>query len=184
MVDEMKRMREDMASMIQQLKEKQERSLFLQDELKRIPRNINRQVYVKKILDITASLNKQNEEIKRITTDVQANQKAIQQTSSTLARSDQVTEDLVFKSAQEKSDPVMIEVYRQLRALRGSFDSLIDTVSKIGLLEKQTRDLETKIDQEQNRVSANNSDKLKIDLDEVQKENQQLISQIKALSRK
>lgn len=44
----------------------------------------------------------------------------------------------------------------------------------------QARDLETKIDQEVARVSANNFDRIKADLEEIQKENQRLIGLIKA----
>ena len=44
----------------------------------------------------------------------------------------------------------------------------------------QARDLETKIDQEVARVSANNFDRIKADLEEIQKENQRLVGLIKA----
>jgi hypothetical protein len=53
-------------------------------------------------------------------------------------------------------------------------------VNKIGQFDMQARDLETKIDQEVARVSANNFDRIKADLEEIQKENQRLIGLIKA----
>jgi hypothetical protein len=42
------------------------------------------------------------------------------------------------------------------------------------------RDLETKIDQEQSRVSSNNHERIKQDLDAIAQENAQLVAQIKA----
>jgi phage host-nuclease inhibitor protein Gam len=53
-------------------------------------------------------------------------------------------------------------------------------VNKIGQFDMQARDLETKIDQEVARVSANNFDRIKADLEEIQRENQRLIAAIKA----
>lgn len=73
----------------------------------------------------------------------------------------------------------MVDTYRRLKTLRAKFETLVTTVSKIGQQEKQRRDLETKIDQEMSRVSANNFDRIKSDLDQVQRENASLISQLK-----
>jgi hypothetical protein len=78
----------------------------------------------------------------------------------------------------------MVDTYRRLRALRVNFDNLIDAVTKIGQQEKNSRDLETKIDQETTRVSSNNMDRIVNDLQQVQNENAQLLQQIKSKSRK
>ena len=64
------------------------------------------------------------------------------------------------------------------------FDDLIGTVGKIGQQEKANRDLETKIDQEKSRISSNNVDRIKQDLEAIAKENAQLVAQIKAASAK
>jgi hypothetical protein len=80
----------------------------------------------------------------------------------------------------DKNDPVMVDTYRRLKSLRTRFDELISTVSKIGQQEKFSRDLETKIDQERLRISSNNFDRIQADLEAISKENQQLVSQIKA----
>jgi hypothetical protein len=68
--------------------------------------------------------------------------------------------------------------------MRLKFENLIDTVGKIGQIEKTTRDLETKVDQEMSRVSANNIDRIRNDLDQVQKENAILINQMKKITGK
>ena len=55
-----------------------------------------------------------------------------------------------------------------------------NTYNYKGQLEKQSRDLEKKVDQEQSRVSQHNFERIRQDLEQVLKENSQLINQIKA----
>ena len=62
---------------MQDLKDKQERSQVLAEELTKLPRNINRTLYTYRIMDIIASIGKQNKEIEKITQDVREIQKTI-----------------------------------------------------------------------------------------------------------
>lgn len=77
----------------------------------------------------------------------------------------------------------MVDTYRRLKNLRSAFESLIQTVNNIGQTEKQTRDYETKIDAEKNRVAAYNFERIQADLEAITKENHQLLQQVKALSK-
>ena len=181
MVDDMKRYREEMVNMISDLKEKQEKSQILNDEVSKIPKNINRNIYTHRIMDIITSIGKQNKDIAKITNDIRDIQKTINSTTTAMQRADAVTEDLVFTAANAPgSDPATVETYKRLRTMRSKFEALIDTVSKIGSNDKNIRNYETKIDQEMSRVNNNNFDRIKQDLESVVKENQQLIAQIKA----
>ena len=76
----------------------------------------------------------------------------------------------------------MVDTYRRLKTLRTKFDELIETISKIGQQERIHRDLESKIEQEQVRISSNNIERIKKDLNSVVEENNQLVNQIKSLS--
>ena len=96
-----------------------------------------------------------------------------------MQRADAITEDKIYAAATVANDTAMVEAYRQLRNLRARFEDLINVVNKIGALDKQAADLETKIEQETTRVSANNSERIKTDLDQVRNENAQLVAQIK-----
>lgn len=104
--------------------------------------------------------------------------------TNTLNRADAITEELIFKAASDKNDPVMVDTYRRLKQLRSNFEALISTVSNIGQTEKAIRDLETKIDQEQSRISSNNSERIQNDLQAIMQENATLMSQIKKLTGK
>lgn len=139
-------------------------------------------MYTHRIMDITNQIVKQNKDIDKITNDIRDIQKTINLNSSTLQRADAIAEELIFAAANDRNDPVMVDTYRRLKTLRAKFEDLIGTVSKIGQQEKANRDLETKIDQEQARISSNNFDRIKADLDAIVKENTQLVTQIKVAS--
>jgi len=184
MVDEMKRCREEMAGMIQDLKDKQVRAQTLAEELSKLPKNINRTIYTHRIMDIISSIGKQNKDIDKITGDIRDIQKTINNSTLTLQRADAVAEELIYQAANGPgSDHAMVDTYRRLKTLRAKFEALVSTVGKIGVSEKSRRDLETKIDQEATRVSSNNVDRIKGDLEQVVKENVDLVAQIKRLTR-
>ena len=184
MLEEMKRCREEMVAMIQDLRDKQERSQTLSDEISKIPKNINRGVYTHRIMDIIAQINKQNRDIDKITGDIRDVQKSINSATSAMQRADGVAEETVYSGASvDNRDPAAVESYRKLMAMREKFEALVDTVSKIGQAEKAGRDLETKLDQEQSRVSANNFERIATDLREVVEDNSQLVLKIRQLSK-
>eukprot|EP00604_Paraphysomonas_vestita_P002510 CAMPEP_0174818332 /NCGR_PEP_ID=MMETSP1107-20130205/990_1 /TAXON_ID=36770 /ORGANISM="Paraphysomonas vestita, Strain GFlagA" /LENGTH=616 /DNA_ID=CAMNT_0016030025 /DNA_START=209 /DNA_END=2055 /DNA_ORIENTATION=+ len=181
MIEDMKKCREEMVAMMQELKDKQEKSQVLLEEVSKLPRNINRTMYTYRIMDIIASIAKQNKDINKITADIRDVQKTINMNMNILSRADAVAEDKIYSAANSSTRTAgMVDAYRNLTSLRGNFELLIDTVNKIGQLDMQARDLETKIDQEVARVSANNFDRIKADLEEIQKENQRLVGLIKA----
>ena len=112
--------------------------------------------------------------------DIRDIQKTINSASMTLQRSDMVAEEMIYAAAnQPKVDPPTIGTYRLLKDLRSKFGQLNGTISKIGVCERQSRELEVRIDQERQRVSLNNFQKVKEDLDLIKQENSLLIKQLK-----
>ncbi len=123
---------------------------MLEEERRRLPKNLNRALYTHRILDITASIGimrftflshfsfayccnaaKQNKEIEKITGDIHTLQKTINAATATLSRSDAVTEELIFRAASSDKgveDPVMLATYKRLKLMRQSFEELIATV--------------------------------------------------------
>jgi hypothetical protein len=182
MMEEMRVCKEEMAGMIHSLKEKQDRARLLAEELEQLPKNINRALYTQRIMDIIASISKQNIEIERITGDIRNIQKSINHTSQTLARSDHATEELIYAAANApNSDVATVETYRALTTLRAEFDTLLTVASNIGAQDKQSRDLEVKIEQELTRVSGNNVERIRADLKAVLAENAALVQKLKAM---
>eukprot|EP00606_Chrysophyceae_sp_TOSAG23-5_P001626 GSChrysophyteH2.ASY1.ANO1.1432.1 assembled CDS len=167
--------------MIQDLKDKQERARLLAEELEKLPKNINRNLYTARIMDIIGSINKQNRDMDKITLDIRHIQKDINLTAATLSRSDGAAEELIYGEASKpKCDPAVVETYRGLTTLRANFDELTETVTEMGLQEKHIQDLEVKIEQEMSRVTRNNFDRINSDLQAVKKENVAMVQQLKA----
>ena len=164
-----------------QVRDKDERAKLLQDELEKMPKNVNRNLYTYRIMDIINSIAKQKTEIDKIIQDVRQVQKDINSIGERLQRAEVLADEKIFvKANQAKKDPAMVQSYRYLSDLRAKFDDLIDVVSGIGRKESEARDLEGKTAQLLERVSKNNIERILEDLGQVQAENQTLIAQIRA----
>ena len=164
-----------------QVRDKDERAKLLQDELEKMPKNVNRNLYTYRIMDIINSIAKQKAEIDKIIQDVRQVQKDINSIGERLQRAEVLAGEKIFvKANQAKKDPAMVQSYRYLSDLRAKFDDLIDVVSGIGRKESDARDLEGKTAQLLERVSKNNIERILEDLGQVQAENQTLIAQIRA----
>ena len=66
--------------------EKQARSQELNEEIVKLPKNLNRLLYTHRIMDITASIAKQNVDIEKITDDIREIRKTINAHNSILQR--------------------------------------------------------------------------------------------------
>jgi Protein of unknown function (DUF812) len=131
------------------------------------------------------SLDKQTKGIQKITSDIHVIQKLYNTTASSLERADAVVEEMVFLSASTKSSTLAaekIESYRKLYNLRLKFKNTIETVEKVGQLEKLSRDLETRIEQESSRSYADAFDRISFDLSKIQEENRTLLLSINSAS--
>ena len=131
------------------------------------------------------SLNKQTKGIQKITSDIHVIQKLYNTTASSLERADAVVEEMVFLSASTKSSTLAaekIESYRKLYNLRLKFKNTIEMVEKVGQLEKLSRDLEAKIEQESSRLYADAFDRISLDLSKIQEENRTLMLRISSAS--
>lgn len=182
MIEEMRSFKVEMQNMLIDLKNKQEKSRVLEEELKKLPKNINRNLYTVRIMEIISSISKQNKDISKITNDIREIQKTINIFTNTVQRADAVAEDKVYSAANGPNrDAAMLDAYRHLTALRNNFEGLVSIVNRIGQIEKDTRDFETKIDQEASRVSGNNFERISSDLEQIKIENNNLIATIRKL---
>jgi uncharacterized small protein (DUF1192 family) len=173
LLEESKKLRDEISSSSLDIKERKERCAVLDAEVSRLPANVDRSGYTNRIVDITAIYSQHCAEVDRIASDIREVQKGVNSATNALSRADSVCEEVVYSAANATShtESTMVDAYRQLCCLRSSFDKLIAAVEDVIKLEKLSRDLETKIDQEECRLSSNNLETLSIDLAEVQKEN-------------
>jgi hypothetical protein len=172
-LEAIKRMREDMKDMVLQLREKDDVHKNAVEELNKLPKSVNRQVYIKRIMDIVKNLDRQKVDIRKILADIRDVQREINSVTDTSKRSFALADDLIFKSAQVSKDPAATQAYKNLVQMRDSFDTLIGNVEKTGATRNETRDIESRIETLQQRNLNLNLDRVQADLDAVKAENAQ-----------
>lgn len=119
----------------------------------------------------------------KIASDIHSIQRVLNSTTSTLERADAVAEEMIFLAAStDIRSHEKTESYRRLRTLRLQFNETIDTVGKIGQLEKLGREFEAKIEEETGRLSAVAFRQISLDLNEIQNENKDLMMKIQDAS--
>ena len=182
MVEEMKKARSEMHAMAYDVREKEEKAKLLQDELSRLPKNLNRTLYTYRIMDIISSIAKQKKEIDKIIVEVQQVQKDINSIGERLMRAEEVADAKIFATANRdaKKDATMVTAYRYLQNLRQSFDVLVSTISDIGKKETDARDLEGKAEQLAERISKNNTDQILADIQQVKQENAAVVTRLRS----
>jgi chromosome segregation ATPase len=178
MVEEMKRLRDEMQNLKTDMAQKKEKMKLVEGDLKKLPNNINRTLYTQRIMDIIDSIRRLNEGIGSVTADIRIQQKRIQSLTQSVQRADALTEEKVYSKANQTTNNVTMGAYKVLAHLRSKFDKLVETVDRIGQAEKAAWDLETKVDQEQSRVSSNNLELVMQDLKVIKLENQELRAKI------
>jgi chromosome segregation ATPase len=77
MLEAITRMRSEMAVLVEQLRDKEERALKLNAEFESMSKEVNRNVYTRRIIDIIKQIRKQKSEIARIIADVRVVQREI-----------------------------------------------------------------------------------------------------------
>lgn len=127
-IDDIKRMREEIAEMATQIRQKEQLAEKLKRDWGKMPKNVNRNVYTYRILDIINSIAKQKAEIRRIITDIRDVQKSINKTSETLVRTELVADETIYSLAKSgkggKQTDAQVKSYRLLMEMRESFEKV------------------------------------------------------------
>lgn len=181
-VDRVKRLRADLRDKKAQIHDKDAQLKQLQDELEKQPKSTNRQVYVRRIMEIVRSLDKQKEEIKKIIDDVKRVQKDINTVSGSSARSFALADEMVFAAAKNKKDEAATQAYKYVVELRQGFVELVKTIDATGDINNETRDLVSQIESLEARNTNLNMERIQSDLEQAKKENAALKAQLAAVA--
>lgn len=181
MLDEMKRARAEMQAMTNAVRDKEHQARILDDDLSKMPKNLNRALYTYRIMDIISSISKQKMEIDKIIAEVHLVQKDINSAGERLVRAEELADVKIFATANRevKKDPAMVSSYRYLQTLRIKFDDLITTIGNLGRKETDAREIEGKTEQLAERVSKNHTGRILADIQQVRQENAQLAENIR-----
>jgi hypothetical protein len=180
-IDAIRRLREEMKEKATDLREKEKLARLLAEELNALPKSINRQVYVRRIMDLMKNIDKQKASIRSVLSDVRAVQKDINLVSEASRRSFAVADEVVFQAAKRNpKDEAMTKTYKYVVHLREGFVELVASVEAKGKAENDIRALQAQIDDVDSRNSSLNTERIEADLGQVKKENKQMQARIKA----
>lgn len=136
---------------------------------------ITRPVYTRRILDVVRQIRKQKAEIARIVNDVRTVQNDLTTVTEKVRKTaSSATESMERSAVEHAKDPAYRQSLRLLLALQDAFSNLINAVTIIGQAENETRDMENRIEQMQQRNDAANTVQLLKDLASIRDENNQL----------
>ena len=101
----------------------------MEAEWQAMPKDVNRNQYLKRINEIIGNLKSQNVEIRSILGEISEIQKVTENTMRQIKTVDTEVEDLVFKDAQK--DKVAKDIYKEIQSLKSDFDTLITSQKKM-----------------------------------------------------
>ena len=130
-----------------------------------LPKNISRETYTVRILDIVKQTKKQKVDIDKILIDTRNVNHEINNISQTLIRSFSVTSELVFTEATK--DALMKQAYRDLVGLDKAFQQLVEKVGQTGQLRRDLLLLEEKYTQLEKRTVSINLEQIQKDILEI-----------------
>jgi len=162
-----------------ELEHKKETLQYMNNQWEKMPKDINRNQYLKRINEIIAKLKNQKQEIRGILDDIVTIQKDTDQLVGKISKIDTEVEDYIFNEA--KKDKVAKEIYKEIVQLKEDFDKLTTNVQEQNKLRALVRENDTK--SEDFRIKYRNGQeisKLITDLNGIKAENQQLEQEMKA----
>lgn len=169
-------LRDKMKAMVQEASRKESAEAQLKEQVEKITKDVNRSVYTKRIIDISAKVRKQKQEIDRVLADTRTIQKEINILSGKLERTFTVVEGTAYKEAA--SNERVRQVYRAVAAVHEGCGELVDIVRETGATQREISDLREQVDLEKTKNVEEKLEQLRVDLNQVKKENASLKKQI------
>lgn len=181
---EIKKMRVEMKNMARTIREKGEIQTQKIEELNKLPKTVNRNHYVKRIMDIVKTLAQQKSEISKVLKDVNAIQKDTNKITETSQRTYILADEMVFKSAQRAKGEAKAKLglaYKYVVKMREKFGTLVETIRNTSNTQNDVSDLTTQIETLESANTNLNMARIQEDISQVKEENQQLARKLKKL---
>ncbi|XP_063842277.1 coiled-coil domain-containing protein 22 homolog [Scylla paramamosain] len=169
-------LRDKMKAMVQEASRKESAEAQLKEQVEKITKDVNRSVHTKRIIDISAKVRKQKQEIDRVLADTRTIQKEINILSGKLERTFTVVEGTAYKEAANNER--VRQVYRAVAAVHEGCGELVDIVRETGATQREISDLREQVDLEKTKNVEEKLEQLRVDLNQVKKENASLKKQI------
>eukprot|EP01104_Vermistella_antarctica_P003369 TRINITY_DN1354_c0_g1_i1.p1 TRINITY_DN1354_c0_g1~~TRINITY_DN1354_c0_g1_i1.p1 ORF type:complete len:672 (-),score=226.67 TRINITY_DN1354_c0_g1_i1:21-1880(-) len=176
-LDRIKAMRAEMKELVVLIRQRDDRYKQLIELYSRMPKDINRGMYTRRIMEIVKNVKKQKVVIEKVLIDTRNQKKDIATIGDTLGRSFSVTSEEVFAVAL--TDETAKAIYKELASIHEKFETLATMVEKTGSSQNRIEDLHDKIEQMTLRTETLETKRILKDLKEVKKENTEMIAKIK-----
>ena len=149
---------------------KQELAQFLNDEYGKITININRNVFVNKIADLTQNIMKERRAISQYIDDLKKTDKNIENLNIVIKRVDNELEDLLYKDA--KSNGKLKEVYSAFIKLRDGYITCQKNIIEVSNQRYKLTDLKNQVDDYRGKVKNYDIKQLKEQIELLKQANQ------------
>ena len=125
-IDKIKDIKKEVKEAILLLEEKKENLKYMNIQWEKLPKDINRNQYLKRINEIIQKLKSQKEEIHTILKDIVSIQGDTDKLVEQIKKIDTEVEDYIFNEA--KKDKVAKDIYKEIQELKDDFDKLTTNV--------------------------------------------------------
>ena len=141
--DKIKNLKQEFKAVVQETEHKKKILEYMQEEWNTMPKDVNRNQYLKRINGLIKDLKGQNGEIRGILDEI----KGVREGTITLVKQiqqvDVEVEDAVYK---ETKDKLVKEIYDEIQNLKGMFDTIVSNEQEQNRLRTQIRDIQIKMD--------------------------------------
>jgi hypothetical protein len=155
-LQQMAAMRQELQDMVAHTRSREEDQRRLLAQYEAAPKGLNRNAFVKRIMEIVRNVKKQEAEIARIAADTRTVQRDINAAQSALSRAYALVDEIIFRDAKREDTHggdmhaslggTAKEVYRLLTAIHGTFAELAAKVDDAGRAARQLRDVEVQLE--------------------------------------
>ncbi len=142
----------------------------MQQEWENMPKDINRNQYLKRINEIIKNVKEQNSTTKSLVEEIKDLKQTTVDVTQQIKKIDEEVEERVFKDTAK--DKVAKDIYKEIQTLKSNFDQLITAVQEENKLRTQIHDIESKkLDFRLKYKNMAEINKLKQELDQVVADN-------------
>lgn len=151
----------------------------LEEEIEKLPKNINRSAYTRRIMEIIGNIAKQKDQIEKILSDTKDLQKEINSLNGRLERLFAVTEETIYRNARK--DEFSKRSFKLLATLHSDCATIVSLVLEIGTITREITDLKEQIEVESRKNTTANLERITADLEQMRAESRSLKNQMQKL---
>ena len=141
--DKIKNLKQEFKAVVQEIAHKKQIFEFMQEDWETMPKDVNRNQYLKRINVLIKDMKGQNNEIRSLLKEIQDVRESTIKFVNEIQEVDVKVEEAVFKESKDKQ---VKQIYDEVQNLKGMFDTIIGNAQEENKLRTQIRDVQIKMD--------------------------------------